>query len=209
MLKVNLQPKIAVEAREGVRLPYWLPVIIAIIVGILCGGTYWVGQQDLVYLDAEIKQQDFKLRDFQTIIADYEKAEMEKSYLQGKRDFVSGISKNQKQWTDFFDQMKETVPKDVWYTRFNAERDGEYNIEGKTFTYASVGFLMLQVSSISHVESTTLDAASSSSGGGGGGEGANLIDEIAKQFKLSGQMALKPAGEEQAEEGGNPAASDS
>jgi len=200
MLRVNLQPRITVEVREGVRLPLWLPILIFIVVAMGCGGTYWTGQQDIANLDAEIKQLDFKLRDFQDILAEYEKAKKEKNYLQGKRDFVNGISKNQKQWTDFFDQMRETVPKDVWYTRFSAEREGTYSLEGKTFTYAAVGFLMLQVSSISHVDTVVLESTSASEGGSSGGSGGeNIVDSIAKQFSLSGRMKLKSEDEEEAE----------
>jgi Tfp pilus assembly protein PilN len=193
MIKVNLQPKVTLEAREGLRLPLWLPVIITIIVLGGIGSTYWMSNQRKLDAEAEIRELDFKLRDFQKIIADYEQVTHEKEYLKGKRDFVQGISENQKQWISFFDQLREKIPKDVWLTRFTGARSGDYDIEGSTYTFASVGFFMLQLNSITQVQSVTLEATAVGSPRGGTGtkEGGGAdLNSITKSFKVKGGMEL-------------------
>jgi len=204
MLKVNLQPKITLEAKEGFRMSWWFSIILFVFVGAAVGGTYWMTQQDILDKEAEIKQLDFKLRDFQEIISNYERAANEKEYLKGKRDFVQGISENQKQWIDFFDQLKEKTPKDVWYTRFSGNRTGSYDVEGNTFTFASVGFLMLQINSITHVNSVVLSTAS---GQTSRESGKNPMEAITKKFKISGSMTLLSKKDETA--GGTPGAAPS
>lgn len=186
MLRVNLQPKISLEVKEGIKLPYWLILITGIILGALVGGSYWSMITDLQTYEVEIKDLEFKLSDFQEVITNKEEAVRQKEYLQGKRDFVHGISNNQRQWTDFFDQLRERTPKDVWYTKFSGSRNGDYKVEGNTYTFSSVGFAMLQINSISHVSSVTLGQTA----GNTKARGDNPLSSISKKFNLSGKMEL-------------------
>lgn len=149
-------------------------------------GSYWSMYNDLQTYEVEIRDLEFKLSDFQEVITNKEDALRQKDYLQGKRDFVYGISDNQRQWTNFYDQMRERTPKDVWYTSFSGNRTGDFKLEGLTYTYSSVGFSMLQLNSISHISSVTLNQTTSDSKSGGG----NAVASITKKFSLSGKMEL-------------------
>lgn len=192
MIKINLQPKITLEVREGFRMPLWPVFVMAIIVAAGIGAvTYRYSIKDLE-LDANIKKLNFALKDFEQIIDEYNNAKSDKQYLQGKRDFVNGISQNQKQWIDFFDQVRDTIPKDVWILRLEGQRTGSYSLEGRTFTFASIGFFMLQFNSISHIGSVTLDTATTASQGS-----ESDFDAVVKRFRLSGSMNLSLEEEEQ------------
>ncbi|HOX28858.1 MAG TPA: PilN domain-containing protein [bacterium] len=188
MIKVNLQPKVSVEVKEGFKMPVWPAILLLIVVAAGAGSTYWTMQQKKLAAEAEIKRYDFQLRDFQKVITQYESAIEEKDYLKGKRDFVNGISQNQKLWIDFFDKLKERIPKDTWITNFQGERAGIYNIEGNAFSYASIGFFMLQFKSIPAITTVNLNNATSQ-----GSSGKSAVEAIAKQFKLSGNMNLAGA----------------
>lgn len=185
----------SLEVREGLKLPFWLPILTGLIVAALVVGSYLSVSSNLDTQEVEIKHLKFKLADFEEVIKDKDAALMERDYLQGKRDFVQGISENQKQWTDFFDQMRDRVPKDVWFSKFQGSRNGEYKIEGFTFTFSSVGFAMLQMKSITHVGSVILGQTASEGGGGSGKGGGDPIASITKKFSLSGTMELLSAEE--------------
>jgi Tfp pilus assembly protein PilN len=186
MLKVNLQPKVTLEVKEGFKMPVWAPVILLIVIGCFAGYTHWLVHRDIAISESRIKQLDFKLRDFQKTLNEYQAAVYEKEYLQDKRDFVNGISQNQKMWVDFFDELKAKIPKDVWLTRFEGVRSGNYSLEGDTFSFGSIGFFMIQFKSIPDITTITLDAAMSRSGSGGG----SAAEAIAKTFKIGGAMKL-------------------
>lgn len=197
MLKVNLQPKVLTETKEGLRLPWWLPVILGVIVFSGIGWAHWSITQDRLKLETEIKQLDFKLRDFQKILSEYEIAQSEKEYLQGKRDFVNSISQNQSQWMDFFDQLKNKIPKDCWITRFEGARSGDYSIEGATFSFSSIGYFMLQLNDITHINSVNLEDASTElkEGSKGSSKDEDAAKAMTKKFLLKGSMNLINKGE--------------
>lgn len=173
------------EVREGFKIPVWIPIVLGLAVVGFIGYTYVDMQQARLSAEARIKQLDFKLRDFQKILDSYEMAKNEKDYLQAKRDFVNGISQNQKQWIDFFDELRAKMPKDCWIENFQGMRAGQYNLEGKTFTFSSVGFFMLQFNSIPQISTVTLDNATSSGTGS-----QNAAEAVAKSFRVSGDMKL-------------------
>ncbi len=174
------------EVKEGFRMPIWPAILLFLIVAFGSGYTFWHMHKDRLFAESRIKQYDFKLRDFQKTLDEYEAAKLEKDYLQGKRDFVNGISQNQKQWIGFFDELKARMPKDVWLNRFEGKRSGSYNIDGATFSFGSIGFFMIEMKSIPHINTVTLDNASSKGTTGG----RNAVDAIAKSFKISGDMKL-------------------
>jgi Tfp pilus assembly protein PilN len=186
MIKINLQPKISMEVKEGFKLPLWLPILLTVILTVSTAMAFWFMQQRRLTAEAQIKQLDYKLRDFQKIIDSYEQAKAEKDYLQQKRDFVNGISQNQKQWVDFFDELRAKMPKDVWIEKFDGMRAGTYSLDGRTFSYSSVGFFMLQFNSIPYISSVTLDQASSKQGTGAAGS-----TSVSKSFKITGEMKLE------------------
>ena len=167
-------------------MPLWVPIILLILVGSGIGYTYWMMSRDKLVAESKIKQLDFKLLDFKKTLSDYQAAVDEKNYLQEKRDFVDSISQNQKQWIDFFEQLKAKMPKDVWLKNFQGVRSGPYNIEGNTFSYGSIGFFMIQFKSIPAIKTINLESASSNAGAGG----SNTVEAIAKTFKFTGNMAL-------------------
>jgi len=186
MLKVNLQPKVTLEVKEGFRMPLWPAILLGLIVAFGSGYTFWHMHKSRLFAESRIKQYDFKLRDFKKTLEEYETANNDKDYLQGKRDFVDSISQNQKQWIGFFDQLKARMPKDVWLTRFEGMRSGAYNIDGATFSFGSIGFFMIEMKSIPYITTVTLDNATSRGSTGG----KTAIDAIAKTFKLTGDMKL-------------------
>ncbi len=171
-------------------MPLWPLFVIGILIAAGIGTVIAINDTKNLELDADIKKLNFALKDFEQIITEYKTATGDKEYLQGKRDFVNGISKNQEQWIDFFDQMRDRIPKDVWLTRFDGRRSGSYSIEGRTFTFASIGFFMLQFNSISHIGSVTLDQAAASNS-----SGKSDFDAVVKKFKISGSMSLAPKAE--------------
>ncbi|MEW6201461.1 MAG: PilN domain-containing protein [bacterium] len=190
MIKVNLQPKIVIEIKEGVQLPLWPVGVFGAVIVIAMISFYWNMNTKIISSRAEIRKLDFKLRDFQRIIKEYEEATNERKYLQGKRDFVYGISKNQKLWVDFFDELKSSMPTDVWITRFEGNRTGEFRMEGNTYSYSAIGFLMLQLYSIDYITSISLENASA--GTAGEVAGKTVGEVVSKRFQLRGTMSLVP-----------------
>lgn len=186
MLKVNLQPKITLEVKEGFKMPVWAPIVLFVVIGGIAGYTHWLNHRDIMVKQSQIKQLDFKLRDFQKTLDEYQAALNEKDYLQDKRDFVNGIATNQKMWVDFFEQIKEKIPKDVWLTQFEGTRNGRYVLQGNAFSFGSIGFFMIQFKSIPDVTTVTLDGATGKTDSGG----ETAVEAIAKTFKLSGDMKL-------------------
>ncbi len=186
MIRVNLQPKVMIEAGEGFKMPLWPLILLTIVLAAGVLGVMYVTSDRISAAEAEIRDLDFKLRDFQKTLDAFEQAKAEKDYLQGKRDFVNSISSNQRQWVDFFDEVRAKIPKDVWLTKFEGERSGAYSLEGKTFSYSSIGFFMLQFNSIPYVTTVTLEQATAQKSGSKGGE----AEAFAKSFKITGDMKL-------------------
>ncbi len=192
MIKVNLQPKVKLEIKQGLKLPLW-PVIASFIIVILgIGYLYWNTNMRLLELASEEEQLRTRLKSFQGIIEDFNTAQEEKNYLEGKKNFVNSISQNQRQWTDLFDRIREKIPKDVWIDTLKASRDGQYDLDGATFTYSSIGHFMLQLNTIPHILTVQLEQASTSksSSGGDNTKESMAIAEIAKSFRLTGNMKL-------------------
>ncbi len=199
MIRVNLQPKIALEIKEGFKLPIWLPILLFLALVVVAAGTYLDMSSKIKSAEALIKIYDFKLRDFQKILDEYEQTLAEKDYLQGKRDFVNGISQNQMQWVGFFDEMRSKMPKDVWLTSFEGQRSGDYDVEGRTFSFSSIGFFMLQFNSIPNISTVNLLSATADVGGSTGGKEDRSIETLAKAFKISGAMKLDTAADKKKE----------
>ena len=190
MLKTNLQPKIVVEVREGFQMPLWPLAVFGTIVVISMISIYWNMNTKVISARSDIRKLDYKLQDFQQIIKEYEDATNERRYLQGKKDFVVGISKNQKLWVSFFDELKANMPTDVWLIRFEGNRTGEYKMEGNTYSYSAVGYFMLQLYSMDYISSVFLEGASS--GETGGLAGKTVGEVLSKRFQLKGTMNLMP-----------------
>ncbi|HOC92860.1 MAG TPA: PilN domain-containing protein [bacterium] len=196
MIKVNLQPKVLIDAGEGFKMPLWPLILLTIVMAAGVLGVMYVTSDRISAAEAEIRDLDFKLRDFQKTLDAFDQAKAEKDYLQGKRDFVHSISSNQKQWVDFFDEIRAKMPKDVWLTKFEGERSGSYTLEGQTFSYSSIGFFMLQFNSIPYVTTVALDQASAKKSGSSSGD----VAAFAKSFKITGDMKLSAKDAEPEEE---------
>ncbi|MEW5945506.1 MAG: PilN domain-containing protein [bacterium] len=188
MIRVNLQPKIIIEEREGVQLPLWIPLVLLAALAVVTGALTWNMNVQVIDLNTQIRKADFKLRDFQRILKEFEEAQLEKKYLTGKRDFVVNISHNQELWLDFLDMFTANMPTDVWISSLDANRTGEFTISGNTYTYSAIGYFMLQLYSIDYVSSVSLTGATSSIGASKTGE--TVAEALSKKFQVKGTMAL-------------------
>lgn len=196
MIRVNLQPRIRTEAAEGLQLsPLWA-IALGIILVFGVGGVGYKVSWDITQAKSTINALDFQLRDFQKIIKEYADALDQKSYFTGKRDFVKGISENQKKWIEFFDALKKKTPKDVWLTKLDAARNGAYSVEGGTFSFSAIGYFMLQLNSIPAIKSVSLDQAAGVAGAAkeqGAGASLSLVAQLTKVFKITGSMSMGSA----------------
>jgi hypothetical protein len=86
MIKVNLQPKVLIESGEGFKMPLWPLILLTIVLAAGVLGVMYVTSDRISAAEAEIRDLDFKLRDFQKTLDAFEQAKSEKDYLQGKRD---------------------------------------------------------------------------------------------------------------------------
>jgi Tfp pilus assembly protein PilN len=190
MIRVNLQPKIRLEKAEGFQLHWFWAVLLGVIVFGAMGFLAYQFSWQLTQSNSKIRSLDFELKDFQKIIKEYEDAVDEKNYLQGKRDFVKGISENQHQWISFFEDFKKKMPKDVYVTRLDIDRNGAYTMEGGTFSYSAIGYFMLQLNSIPFISSTTLESAG---GGAGGGDDTAILAKLTKIYRITGGVSMEAA----------------
>lgn len=201
MLRINLQPKVVLEAKEGLQLPLWPTALIAIMVVLGVGTIYMNTNTRIISSKAEIKRLDFDLRDFQKILSDYEEANQEQKYLKGKRDFVLGISESQRMWVDFFNKLAGTMPQDVWITRFDGKRIGGFTMEGNTFTYSAIGHYMLQLYSIEYIKVVNLESATGqapkANANDKGASAETAASSLSKKFRMSGDMDLTPKAEKE------------
>lgn len=191
MLKINLQPRVVIELKEGLQLKWWMPIALAVMIAVGAGSVYLSQNTRIITHKAEIKQLEFDLRDFQKILQDFEDASNEKKYLTGKRDFVAGVSQNQRMWLTFFDQLTANMPTDVWINRMDATRVGDFHFEGNTYTYSAIGFFMLQLYSIEFITAVNLDGATGPSGSQSKA-GKTTAESLSKKFRVTGKMDLAP-----------------
>lgn len=186
MLKVNLQPRLVREAREGFQLPLWAPILLGLIMVFGCGGAYWYITIQTSTKESLNKSLELKLRDFQDIIKEAELVREDRDYLNQKRDFISGISTNQAQWDYFFDMLKNNVPKDVWIDSLVMDRSGEFSVEGNTYYYGSVGHFVLRLEAMPQLQTVNIDAVGMKNVSGS----ENIEESVTKMFKITAQAGL-------------------
>lgn len=190
MLKINLQPRIVVEAREGIQLQWWLPIVIGVAIAVGTLSVYLSLNTRVITNKAEIKQLEFDLKDFQQILEDFEEATNEKMYLTGKRDFVASVSQNQRMWLTFLDELTANMPTDVWVNRLDLNRIGDFSFDGNTYTYSAIGFFMLQLYSIDFITAVNLEGATGAAGQSQSGK--TTAESLSKRFRVTGKMTLAP-----------------
>ncbi|MFH1537961.1 MAG: PilN domain-containing protein [bacterium] len=193
MLKINLQPRVVIEIKEGIQLQWWIPIALGIVIAVATASIYLNLNTRMITQKAEIKQLQFDLKDFQQILDDFEEANNEKKYLTGKREFVKGVSENQRMWLAFFDALTTNIPTDVWINRMDASRIGEFSFEGNAYTYSAIGFFMLQLYSIDYITAVNLEGAT---GAGGAQTGETTAEALSKRFRVTGKMDLTPTKKE-------------
>ena len=181
-----------VEAKEGFQLPIWLPVLVGLIVVFGCGGVYWYFNFSISGLAAQKASLDNKLKDFQTVLSQYETASDDHDYLKAKRDFVQGISSNQHRWIEFMDMLKTKMPKDVWIDKMIIDANGQMKVDGETYSYDSIANFMYRLTKFPQLSGISLDQAASKTQGGSSTEGASVQDSMTKAFKITATSKLNP-----------------
>lgn len=191
MIRVNLQPKMMAEAKEGFQIPVWVPILAGLFTAVICGGGYWYFNFQVSGLAAQKTGLENKLKDFQTILNQYEVASGDYDYLKDKRDFVQGISSNQHRWIEFLDMLKNKTPKDVWIDKLVVDANGSMKVEGQTYSYDSVANFMYRLTKFPQLNSVALDQAASKTQGGSS-QAASAQDSMTKAFKISATAKLNP-----------------
>lgn len=186
MLRVNLQPRLVKEATEGFQMPIWAPILIGLIMVFGCGGAYWYLTIQMSTKESQNKSLELRLRDFQGIIKEAETVREDRDYLNQKRDFITGISTNQAQWDYFFTMFKNNTPKDVWIDSLTMERSGEFQCEGYSYYYGSVGHFVLRLEAMPQLQAVTIDAVGANSAAGS----EDIAAAATKKFKIKASAGL-------------------
>ena len=190
MIRVNLQPRVVVEAKEGFQLPIWAPILFGLILVFGCGSVYWYLNFTVSGMAAQRTSLDNKLKDFQSVLNQYELASEDHDYLKAKRDFVQGISSNQHRWIEFLDMLKNKMPKDVWIDKMTIDASGELKVDGQTYSYDSVANFLFRLTKFPQLSSITLNQAASKSQGSS--QAGSMQDSMTKAFKITATSKLNP-----------------
>ena len=187
MIRVNLQPRVVAEAKEGFQMPIWAPILLGLIIIFGCGGAYWYLNITLNNLESEKQSLEYKLKDFQALLLEFDKVSEDRDYLKEKRDFIEGISSNQAQWTYFFDLLKENTPKDIWIDSLIMDREGEFEVQGETYYYASVGHFILRLEAMPQLSEVSLEAVGVKKTGSA--QTGTVEEQMKKRFKITSTSA--------------------
>jgi Tfp pilus assembly protein PilN len=190
MERINLQPKVVIEAKTGFQIPIWVPILLGVMIVAGTVGGWWYQNSTISAFNAQNKELDFKLKNYQELHRQFKETTDDFEYLKAKRDYIHGISSNQAQWKYFFDLFKENMPKDVWVNHLLINRDGDFTLEGGTYSYSAIGHLIIRMEAMPQLSGVSLDTAMATSRGES--TGGNVQAAMIKAYKIVGRAKLVP-----------------
>ena len=203
MLRINLQPKVTVEAKAGFQLPIWAPILLGILVIAGIGGSYWYLNLTMNDLNSQKNSLTRKLKDFQELIKEEARMREDRDYLNDKLTYIRSISSNQAQWTYFFDTLKDNIPTDVWIGKLTVKDTGEFEVQGSTYSYSAIGHFILRLEAMPQLSSVALDSAAAKARGSAQ-EGDTLEARLRKDYKITAQTSMLGAASSAAQAKPNP-----
>ena len=154
MIKINLLPR---DGRPRGPVNVNLTILFASlgVLVVLAGmgyGWYWVNDQ-VVRLDATIKQTEADLKRFEELAKQVDLFQAEKKRLEEKIKIISSLMLDQTGPVRLLDEVSKALPNEVWLTSF-ARSGKKMDIQGVAFSNVKVADFMTNLSGASSLISS-------------------------------------------------------
>jgi Tfp pilus assembly protein PilN len=132
--------------------------ILALIPSAVIHGRYFLEEKDLKKRLVEIED----LLSRERIVQEWKKTESEIRSLEKKVEVISSATSRGQFWPPFFRSLSRVIPDDTWITRIGkAEKEGGFEIEGRSVTLKSVPVFVKNLRSLRSVTSCDIKSVDS------------------------------------------------